>query len=72
MREGDLRLVNVDATIVAEEPPLSDYVGTMRERIAASTGVGAGQVSVKATTSDGLGFAGAGAGIAAFAVVLLE
>jgi len=72
VREAGLRLGNVDATIVAEAPRLSVHVAAMRERIAGATGVEAGQVSIKATTSDGLGFTGSGAGIAAFAVVLLE
>ena len=72
VRAARLRLVNLDATVVAEEPRLSAHVSKMGDCIAASTEVRADRVSIKATTSDGLGFTGAGDGIAAFAVVLLE
>src|SRR5437588_4914688 len=72
VREAGLRLGNLDATVIAEEPRLSVHVAAMRERIAVAIGVEADQVSIKATTSDGLGFTGSGAGIAALAVVLLE
>jgi 2-C-methyl-D-erythritol 2,4-cyclodiphosphate synthase len=72
VRDSGLSVVNLDATIVAEEPRLSAHVGAMRERLAGSMEFNSQRVSIKATTSDGLGFTGAGAGIAAFAVVLLE
>lgn len=70
-REG-YSLGNVDATVVAEEPRLAPHVGQMREEIARALGSDVQRVSVKATTSEGLGFAGRGAGISATAVVLLE
>jgi len=65
-------VANVDVTVVAQEPRLAPYVPAMRERIAAALGTDAGRVSVKATTSDKLGFTGRGEGVAALAVVLLE
>ncbi len=65
-------LMSLDATIVAEEPKLAPYMSAMREAIAVTLGVDVALVSVKATTSDGLGFTGRGEGIAALAVVLLE
>ena len=66
------RVGNVDATIVAERPKLAPYITTMRERISGALGLGVHQVSVKATTTDGLGLTGRGEGIAAYAVASLE
>jgi 2-C-methyl-D-erythritol 2,4-cyclodiphosphate synthase len=62
---------NVDVTVIAEVPKLAPHVEEMRRRLAADLGVGVAQVSVKATTSEGLGFTGRKEGIAAQAVALL-
>ena len=59
---------NIDATIVAERPKLAPYIPEMNQRIAIALQVEVGQVNVKATTTEGLGFAGKGTGIAAYAV----
>jgi 2-C-methyl-D-erythritol 2,4-cyclodiphosphate synthase len=64
-------LGNVDATIVAEAPRLAPYIRQMTANIASDLGAGIEQVNVKATTTEGLGFAGRGEGIAALATVLL-
>jgi 2-C-methyl-D-erythritol 2,4-cyclodiphosphate synthase len=64
-------LGNVDATVVAEAPRLAPYVRQMTANIASDLGAGVDQVNVKATTTEGLGFAGRGEGIAALATVLL-
>jgi len=72
VRGSGLRVVNVDTTVVAEAPKLAAYVPKMREVIAAALDIDITNVNVKATTTDGLGFAGRGDGIAALAVVLLE
>lgn len=64
--------VNVDATIVAEQPKLSSYRARMVENIAAALGISVGDVSVKATTTDGMGYLGRAEGIAAMAVVLID
>lgn len=66
------RVENIDATILAQAPKLSPYKQQMRENLAAAAGLDAAQVSVKATTEEGLGFTGAGEGIAVHAVALLE
>jgi len=63
---------NVDATIVAEQPKLRDYIDRMREQLSHTLGVASGQVSVKASTSAQLGFTGRGEGLAVWAVALLE
>jgi 2-C-methyl-D-erythritol 2,4-cyclodiphosphate synthase len=66
------RVVNVDATIVAEAPKLSDYIDDMRLKLGEAMSVSKEQVSVKASTSNGLGFVGRGEGMAAYAVALIE
>lgn len=67
-----LGVVNVDVTVVAEAPRLSPHVEEMRRRLAGALGVDPSRVGVKATTTEGMGFAGRGEGIAALAVALLE
>jgi len=62
---------NVDSTVIAQAPRLAPHVDAMRDHIAADLGVDRAQVSVKATTTERLGFAGREEGIAAEAVVLL-
>ena len=63
---------NIDATIVAEQPKLAPHIQAMRTHLAEHLHLTREQVSVKATTTDGLGFAGREEGIACYAVVLLE
>jgi 2-C-methyl-D-erythritol 2,4-cyclodiphosphate synthase len=63
---------NVDATVVAEEPRLASYIPNMKQQIAIVLGISPGQVSIKATTNEGLGFPGRQEGIAAWAVALIE
>ena len=65
-------LGNADLTIVAQRPRLSPYVPQMIEALTTAMGAEAGRISVKATTTDGLGFTGTEAGIAAYAVGLLR
>lgn len=66
------RVVNVDATILAQEPKLAPYVPSMRQNVAKALGVEISLVSVKATTEEELGFTGQRQGIAAHAVCLIE
>jgi 2-C-methyl-D-erythritol 2,4-cyclodiphosphate synthase len=72
LRERGHRVVNIDATIVAEAPRMSPHIGRMVGNIADDLGVAAAQVNVKATTTERLGFVGRDEGIAAMAVVLIE
>jgi 2-C-methyl-D-erythritol 2,4-cyclodiphosphate synthase len=69
-REG--RIVNVDATVIAQEPKISPYVQRMREEIAGALNLNVARVGVKATTNEQLGFIGRGEGIAAMAVASLD
>ena len=66
------RVVNVDATIVAQRPRLAEHITAMRNAISEALGTGVENVSIKATTEDGMGFTGTGAGIAAVAVACIE
>lgn len=70
MRERGYSLGNIDITIVAERPKLSPYISKMRENLAAAFGCDISQVSVKATTEEGLGLAGKGIAAQAAAVVI--
>jgi 2-C-methyl-D-erythritol 2,4-cyclodiphosphate synthase len=65
-------LGNADITVLAQAPRIGPHADSMRECIAEDLGASAAQVSVKATTTEGLGFVGRGEGIAVHAVVLLE
>jgi 2-C-methyl-D-erythritol 2,4-cyclodiphosphate synthase len=69
-REGNI--VNVDATIIAQEPKLFPHVAAMKTNIAAALGLTAKQIGIKATTNEHMGFVGRGEGIAAMAVAAVE
>jgi 2-C-methyl-D-erythritol 2,4-cyclodiphosphate synthase len=72
LAENSWRVGNIDATIVAEQPKLSDFMGRMRQQLSQTLDIEVGQVSVKAVTSEQMGFVGRGEGIAACAVALIE
>ena len=72
LAEKDYSIVNIDSTVLAQAPKLAPYIIQMRENIAHACGISPIQVSVKATTEEGLGFTGLGQGIAAHAVCLLQ
>jgi 2-C-methyl-D-erythritol 2,4-cyclodiphosphate synthase len=72
LSEARMKVVNVDATLIAERPKIASYVETMRANIAADLGISIGQVNVKGTTTEKMGFTGRGEGIAADAVALIE
>lgn len=66
------KLGNIDATVIAQAPRMAPHIETMRKNIADALGIGMGQVNVKATTEEHLGFTGAKEGIAAHAVCVIE
>jgi len=63
---------NIDATIVAEQPRLRDFIEGMRKQLSQTLGINISQVSVKVSTSAGLGFIGRGEGIATYAIAMIE
>jgi 2-C-methyl-D-erythritol 2,4-cyclodiphosphate synthase len=72
LADAGFRVNNIDATIVAERPKMAPYIQTMVSNIASEVKADRSAVNVKATTTEGLGFAGRGEGIAAYAVCTIR
>ncbi len=72
VHQAGYRIVNVDSTVVAEEPRLQPHIDSIRKQLAKTLGVDSGAVSVKATSPEGLGALGREEGIAAHAVAFIE
>jgi 2-C-methyl-D-erythritol 2,4-cyclodiphosphate synthase len=72
LADAGWKVNNVDATVVAERPRLSEYRESMRNNISETLETDIRRISVKASTADGLGFVGRGEGIAAYAVATIE
>ncbi len=72
VRDRGFQPVNVDATIVAQEPRLAPYIPAMQANLAPILGLTPAEVNIKATTTEHMGFAGRGEGLAAYAVVLVK
>ena len=72
LEERGYRVGNIDVTVAAERPRLREYIDDMRQNLSQVLGVNINKVSVKASSNNGLGFIGAGEGIAAYAVAVIE
>lgn len=72
IKHANFRVVNIDSIVVLQQPKIAPYVQQMRANIADALQLDVGQISVKATTTEGLGFTGISEGIAAYAIALLE
>lgn len=72
LAESGWLIDNIDATVVAAQPKLRNFIDPMRQKLGRALGIPASQVSVKASTSNGLGFEGRGEGVSAQAVVLIR
>jgi 2-C-methyl-D-erythritol 2,4-cyclodiphosphate synthase len=72
MQEAGYRIVNVDATVIVQRPVLAPHIPSIRASLARVLGLAITEISVKAKTTDGMGFTGDGSGIAAHAVALIE
>jgi 2-C-methyl-D-erythritol 2,4-cyclodiphosphate synthase len=71
-KRENAEISHIDSTVVAQEPKLAPYIEKMRENIAGVLKINTDQVSVKATSTEGLGFTGKKEGVSAYAVVLME
>ena len=65
-------VINIDVTVVAKEPPVMPYAGTMKQKLSTFLHITPEQVNIKASTGNGLGFTGVGEGIEAYAVALID
>ena len=72
VKQAGYTVSNIDVTVIAQAPKLASHIDKMREVLAQAIGIDVSQISVKATTEEGLGFTGDGLGIAAHAVCLLN
>ncbi|MGI6492734.1 MAG: 2-C-methyl-D-erythritol 2,4-cyclodiphosphate synthase [Peptococcaceae bacterium] len=72
LQSRGFKVGNIDSLVVAQRPKLAPYMEEMKHNIATALEISPGAVNVKATTTEGLGFAGAGEGMAAYAAALLE
>jgi len=72
LAEKGFKLINIDSTIIAQKPKLTAHIDRMRVNISETLGLSLDQVSVKATTSEGLGFIGRVEGMAAYAIAMIE
>lgn len=72
LKKDNYRIVNIDATIIAQRPKMLPHIQKMRENIASTLEIDINQINIKATTEEGLGFTGEGLGIASEAICLIE
>ena len=72
VKDAGYSICNIDTVIIAQQPKMRPYIDQMRQKIAAACGITISQISVKATTEEGLGFTGEQKGIAAEAIALVD
>ena len=72
LEEKSIRLHNIDATLIAEEPKISPHLSLMKERVGAALGLPPARIGIKATTNEALGFLGRGEGMAALATACVD
>jgi 2-C-methyl-D-erythritol 2,4-cyclodiphosphate synthase len=72
INDNGYRIINIDSTVIAQNPKMKPYIEQMRKNIANACNIEMNYISVKATTEEGLGFSGAGEGIAAHCICLID
>jgi 2-C-methyl-D-erythritol 2,4-cyclodiphosphate synthase len=70
--EKSIRLHNIDATLIAEEPKISPHLALMKERVGAALGLPPARIGIKATTNESMGFLGRSEGMAALATACVD
>jgi 2-C-methyl-D-erythritol 2,4-cyclodiphosphate synthase len=71
VQSKNYHVVNIDSTVVLQKPKIASYIDAMKSHIAKTLSISPDEISIKATTSEGMGFTGTGEGVAAYAIVLL-
>lgn len=71
LKENDWLIENIDSTIIAQKPKMAPHIENMRKNISEALNINIGQINVKATTEEGLGFTGEGKGISSQSICLL-
>jgi len=72
MYKNGYEIENIDSVLILEKPKVAQYIDVMKENIGEALGIDKRKISIKATTTEGMGFEGKGEGISAYAVVLLK
>jgi 2-C-methyl-D-erythritol 2,4-cyclodiphosphate synthase len=72
IKKANLKVENIDSTVLLEEPKINSYIDRMKKNIAVTLGIGVKQISIKSTTSEGLGFIGSKKGCSAYTICLLR
>jgi 2-C-methyl-D-erythritol 2,4-cyclodiphosphate synthase len=72
LKQAGYQVINIDSTLAMQQPRISPYIEVMRETLAAVIGIESAQISIKATTTEKLGFEGREEGISAYAIVMIE
>jgi 2-C-methyl-D-erythritol 2,4-cyclodiphosphate synthase len=72
IRKSKCKVINIDSTILLEEPKISPYVGKMKKNISRVLGINESQIAIKSTTSEGLGFIGSKQGCSAYTICMLK
>jgi len=72
IKKKKFKIINIDSTVILEQPKLSPYIDTMKQNISKTLKIKTGQISIKATTSEGLGFIGKNEGCAAYTICSLN
>lgn len=72
LKENGYRIINIDSTIIAQKPKLSDYIPKIKDKLAPILNIGTNNIGIKCKTEEGLGYLGRSQAIAAYSIILIE